>query len=130
MNVDSRISKKMAAQIVRFERCQMPGAAPTESGLRQFHHFESTGEQPASPDPYFLRLWNGKKWWQWTVKNLAELYGTAEWPGWLQLEHDFKDDPTALIELRGLIGKRQGHIAMQAAGYQGVWDEGWPATNG
>lgn len=84
---------------------QQGSPAPTDIGLRQFHRFESLGETPEHPDPYFTHLVNGKRWWEWTLNSYAELYLTDDWPGWAQLEVDFADDPRGFKQLESRIGR-------------------------
>ena len=96
-------------EILRFER-SMPGYPRTSIGLQQFYERESKGREPGEPDPYFLRLCNGKKWWEWTVNEYAALYSTSEWPGWRQLEDDFRTDPRGLEAIARRIKTRVGHL--------------------
>ena len=90
-------------QVKRFEACQ-PGAEPSETGLCQFHDFESQGLRPAFPDPYFERLLDGKKWWEWTLNLYAKQYGTADWPGWTSVKEDFKNDPAGFRQVKQRVG--------------------------
>jgi len=85
------ISERFRRTVRRLEECQ-EGPSETEDGLEQFYQFESSGEWPEHPDPYFFRLWNGKRWWEWTVNSIALRYGTKDWCGWDRLKDDFRDD--------------------------------------
>jgi len=98
-----------SGEVLRFERCQH-GFPRTKRGLQQFQEYESKGVYPEYPDPYFIRLLNGKKWWEWTVNEYAARYGTAEWPGWVQLEQDFASDPAGLEAIARRVGTRTGHL--------------------
>ncbi len=108
-----KFKESFLREVARFETCQ-DGAAPTEIGLEQFFNKESNGAEPAIPDPYFVRLLNGKRWWEWTVNYYAEMYDKFEWPGWLQLEEDFKKDPSGLQQIRQRVGLRVGDVALGA----------------
>lgn len=87
------------AEVARFERC-CPGPDRNASGLAQFHAYESRGVRPADPDPYFRRLLDGKKWWEWTVNAIAETYLTDDWWGWAQFEQDYAGDEAGLKQIR------------------------------
>lgn len=90
----------------RFEDCntaKSPGYS--EIGFNQFYKYESTGEFPENPDPFFTHLLDGKKWWEWTLNWLADMYLTHEWYGWYILATDFIDDPSGFKQLRQRIGK-------------------------
>lgn len=88
------------AEVARFERASTVPIRRSDDGLRQFHAWESRGEEPETPNAYFAQLLDGKKWWEWTVNEYAGLYGTNEWPGWATLEEDFKDDLAGLRQIR------------------------------
>ncbi|KKK63326.1 hypothetical protein LCGC14_2995400, partial [marine sediment metagenome] len=98
-----------SSEVLRFERTH-PGYPRTSKGLAQFQERESKGTEPEDTDPYYLRLCTGKAMWEWTVNDLAGLYRTIEWPGWLQLELDFKDDPRGLEQIAKRVGVRKGHL--------------------
>jgi hypothetical protein len=87
-------------EVARFERIENAGGKRSELGLVQFHAFESHGERPPNPDPYFEALLNGKRWWEWTINYYAEMFGTAEWPGWNQLQMDFVSDDQGLAQIK------------------------------
>lgn len=95
-------------EVERFERCQ-DGVPRSKVGLSQFLSRESTGGNPAKPDPYFIRLLNGKKWWEYTVNQYAAQYGTWEWPGWKCLEEDFREDRAGLEQIFRRVNTRVGH---------------------
>lgn len=100
---------KLKAKTVRqHERYARLGgsAEPTEIGLRQFVDYESRGVFPDDPCPYFRRLLDGKKWWEWTVNEYASLYGTMEWFGWYQLEADFRNDVDGLRQIAQRVKRR------------------------
>ena len=72
---------------------------PTDIGRQQFFDFESRGIVPENPDPYYLRLSDGRKWLDWQRNDMKEQYfrylnGISDcgWYGWHQLREDFKDD--------------------------------------
>jgi hypothetical protein len=87
-------------EVERFERCCRVQARRNPIGLEQFHNYESRGLVPEQPDPYFARLLDGKKWWEWSLNEYAKLYESNEWPGWLQLEQDFAGDEAGLNQVR------------------------------
>lgn len=102
---------KFLKECDRFESaCDYPGFRPTrtELGLRQFYEKESNGIDPDKPDPYYVRLVEGKKWWEWTVNFIAESWGTMHWDGWVKLAEDFKDDESGFRQIADRVGMR-GH---------------------
>jgi hypothetical protein len=98
-----RFRGRFMREVSRFERC-CGGADCTQAGLAQFHDYESRGIRPATPDPYFARLLDGKRWWEWQVNEIARMYGTDEWWGWHQLAEDFANDKPALKQIADRIG--------------------------
>lgn len=93
-------------EVQRFADTMRPQiCVATEKGLAQFHDYESRGIRPQSPDKYFRFLLDGKAWWEWTLNNIAETYGTDEWPGWYCLALDFKDDAEGFLQLRKRLRK-------------------------
>jgi len=100
-----RYKAKWLTELQRFERANTCTKPPTRSALgrKQFHEHESRGVRPQQPDPYYVYLLDGKKWWEWTLNACAALYASDEWPGWHQLEIDFKDDPAGLKQLRARV---------------------------
>ena len=99
-----KYSRGFLREVARFDsRGLQPGrgTARTEVGLRQFYDYESSGIKPDAPDPYFTALVNGKAWWEWTLNQYADLReNRVDWPGWLQLALDFKDDPSGFRQVR------------------------------
>ena len=97
--------KSFLHEVARFDRCnrQTGSPFPNDIGLRQFYDYESRGIRPDAPDPYYVHLLNGKKWWEWTVNEYAGLFTTNDWPGWCILEQDFADDPAGLEQIRQRI---------------------------
>lgn len=90
----------------RFAECQSNSSAvPSDVGLHQFFEYESYGKKPEQPDPYFLRLLNGKAWWEWTVNYIADSYLGERWHGWAMLWHDYRDDPAGFNQIRARIGR-------------------------
>jgi hypothetical protein len=65
---------------------------PSETGRQQFFELETSGGSPVDPDPYFLRLCDGKKWFDWLNTEMRESYLTEYWWGWYQLYEDWKDE--------------------------------------
>ena len=63
----------------------------TEDGLAEFIAYENGGPVPLTP--YGADLLSCKRWQEWTLNQIAALYGTDEWPGWAQLRADCHDDP-------------------------------------
>lgn len=101
-----KYSVKFLAEVKRFDECnRQPGSpAPTEIGLKQFFEWESKGIEPAVPDRYFKHLLDGKKWWEWTLSEIAKTYLTSEWFGWMCYAEDFKDDQAGFRQLRQRCG--------------------------
>lgn len=100
-----RYRDSFMAEVARFERCcPLPAHEPEPVGLAQFFAFESQGIEPAEPSPYFVRLLNGKRWWEWQLNEMARTYGTDEWWGWATIEDDWRNDPRAVRQLRQRIG--------------------------
>lgn len=99
-------SGRFLHEAARFERCQPGGAARTDLGLSQFHRHESLGVWPVDADPYFDRLWNGKRWWEWTLNQYRDLHFSQDWWGWCQIEKDFADDPAGLRQVKRRCGRR------------------------
>lgn len=122
-------SDSLSPEILRFERC-CDGYPRTKIGLAQFRVYESTGQGPgerdalgnwgSEADPYFVRLWNGKRWWEWTVNEYASAYGTRDWPGWTVLQRDFADDPDGLEQIARRIKTRKGHLLTTSPNTEGV----------
>jgi hypothetical protein len=98
--------QKFLTQCDRFAKCctAWPDVLPTELGYEQFHRYESHGISPDSPDPYYEKLIAGKKWWEWTVNQYAEIYLTPDWIGWHQLRLDFHDDADGYRQICQRIG--------------------------
>jgi hypothetical protein len=98
-----RYRQSFLNEVARFERCW--GEAPANDiGLAQFFAFESHGRYPSQPDAYFLRLLEGKRWWEWTLNEFKSLRASEDWWGWAQIEIDFADDPRGLQQVRDRIG--------------------------
>ncbi len=108
MSNEKRLSESFLAECRRFERCNdASSASRSEIGLRQFHTYESRGTMPEAPDPYFVRLLDGKKWWEWTLNYYADQLrnnGGQEWPGWFQITEDWQDDPAGLRQIARRCG--------------------------
>jgi hypothetical protein len=73
---------------------------PNELGRRQFYEFESWGKVPENPDPYYLRLCDGRKWMDWQRNELKysihKFFGleikeqcSIEFHGWYLLREDW-----------------------------------------
>lgn len=88
----TRYRQSFLDEVVRFERCNPCPAGSEPIGLRQFFDRESRGITPESGTPYFRRLLDGKKWWEWTLNEYADRYLTWEWWGWWQITKDFAGD--------------------------------------
>lgn len=106
----------MAVEIARFDRCnRSPGSpAPNDIGVQQFSVRESRGVDPDEPDPYFYHLLDGKRWWEWTLNYIADMYDTAEWPGWVSFELDFQVDPSGLKQLKSRVAQGLGSLSILA----------------
>ena len=63
---------------------------PSEEGRRQFLEYETNGISPEHPDPFYLRLSDGKKWFDWQNTELRSLYHSEEWWGWYTLYEDYR----------------------------------------
>ena len=69
---------------------------PSITGREQFYYWESEGTIPNSPNPFFLRLQDGKKWFNWQINEYRSLYLTDDWFGWEQLKEDWKGNESIL----------------------------------
>lgn len=67
-------------------------AQPNNIGKEQFFNKQSYGVTPNKPDSYYLRLIDGKKWFDWQIQEYIELYLSEEWWGWEQIINDYKND--------------------------------------
>ena len=116
------VSRSFMVEVVRFERCGMCSGPPRSGvGLAQFHARESRGHVPAQPDPYYQRLTNGKRWWEWTLNEYGKLYGTREWWGWATIEADFARDPAGLRQVRARVrGMARGFVPPSRQGKGGA----------
>jgi len=65
---------------------------PTAEGRQQFHEEDTHGRQPASPDPFYLALRTGKKWFSVQQADIRSKWGSGEWVGWYQHWKDFKGE--------------------------------------
>lgn len=101
-----KYSKSFLLQVKRFED-EQEGVPQNDTGLLQFHSYESRGFEPETLDPYFTRLLNGKKWFEWRINQIAKTYGTDDWWGWYQLEQDYKDDPGQVELIRQRIKQQR-----------------------
>lgn len=61
----------------------------TSLGVQQFEDWDSRGNFPDNPDPYFLVLQNGKKWFDWQQSELKKMYNSQWWWGWEALRNDY-----------------------------------------
>lgn len=92
--------------------CPDGGAERSEEGLRQFLAYESRGIRPESPDPYFTRLLNGKKWWEWTIEQYRTAFKTGvDWFGFYTYRRDFKNDHRGFNMIFGGIRKGLAKMA-------------------
>lgn len=132
-----RYKKTWMKEVDRFERIDNRCSAKrNDVGLRQFYEYESRGVEPDCPDPYFSRLLNGKKWWEWTLNEYADRWGTDDWPGWLCLAYDFLDDYPGYRQVLSRIRQRYNvngdcekfrsnlaNVDLASNGvFSGVWD--------
>jgi len=101
-----KISQNMRQEIWRFDRSCPGPAKRNQLGMEQFAKFEATGKTPEESDPYFLRLLDGKRWWEWTLNEYLKVCNQAAagdglcWDGWFQLAKDFVDDINGFKQLR------------------------------
>jgi hypothetical protein len=72
---------------------------PTQRGRDQFHDWESCGIEPDEPDPYFLSLKQGKKWFNVLQADIMHTYLTWEWWGFYQYWIDWKGQRWVLRHL-------------------------------
>lgn len=71
-------------------------AVPCDKARQQFVEHQSHGTIPENPRLYYEMLSVGKSIWDWTVEQYRQDRFTDAWPGWAQIEHDFRDDPEGL----------------------------------
>jgi hypothetical protein len=64
----------------------------SEVGRNQFFEYESYGKYPENPDPYFLHLQQGKKWFSVQQESIRDNYSTWEWDGFYSYWKDFKGE--------------------------------------
>jgi hypothetical protein len=72
---------------------------PTEEGRLQFFEYESYGKYPETPDPYFLSLQQGKKWFSVQQEDIRDKFLTWEWWGFYCYWVDWKGQRWALEHL-------------------------------
>lgn len=72
-----------------FLKFSQVNAEVSEKGRKQFFEHQSYGEKPKDPDPYYLRLSNGKKWFDFQIQEYLTLYDTQEWWGWYSIVNDY-----------------------------------------
>lgn len=109
---------KFSANFIRaVERYRKSGNIPipiSERGMEQFWRYESKGERFPDPDPSFVWLVAAKARWEWTLNEMRRAYDgetdPSGWPGWLELEELYADDPEALRQIRQRIGLRVGDV--------------------
>ncbi len=101
------IPSKFRIEADRFKKCATNEASVeySEKGVEQFYCYESTGQIPEFPDPFFNLLVNGKKWWEWTLNFIKDTYLTEKWSGWYMYAKDFKNDPNGFKQLRQRCGE-------------------------
>lgn len=68
-------------------------------GRQQFFDLESFGKRPSEPDPYFLCLEEGKKWFSVQQADIRKSYLTWEWWGFYQYWVDWKGERWVLRHL-------------------------------
>lgn len=81
--------------LLRIWKCH-PVLPITKQSLQEFVLYEN-GKLDYPPCASTQNLIDAKRWFEWTINEYANLYGTQEWPGWLQLEKDFQDDPKMVV---------------------------------
>jgi len=94
--VDSVTAKRLEELYLKFSDGDVP---PTEEGRQQFYDYESYGKYPENPDPFFLRLQQGKKWFSVTQEMIREKYLTWEWWGFYCYWKDWKGERWVLKHL-------------------------------
>lgn len=73
---------------------------PTDEGRQQFLEHESHGVVPVEPDGFYLRICEGKKWFEWQQNEFRDHYLHPEyWWGWDQLRVDWDGHHWKLKEL-------------------------------
>jgi hypothetical protein len=72
---------------------------PTERGRQQFFEWQSYGAYPDNPDPYFLSLDEGRKWFHVQQTTIKDSYLTWEWWGWYCYWVDWKGERWVLRHL-------------------------------
>jgi hypothetical protein len=107
-------SRGFLASVNRYFKASGMSIDISSLGLRQFWLYESKGFVPRNPDPSFTWLVAGKRRWEWTLNEMRRAYdGETDqggWPGWLELEEAYADDPEGLRQTRQRIGMRVGHV--------------------
>lgn len=72
---------------------------PTRKGREQFFRMQSFGEEPETPDNYYLHLMGGKGKFDFLTKEYLNNYRSGEWWGFLQLWRDWKGNRFILPKL-------------------------------
>lgn len=101
-----KYSGNFLGEVARFERWST-SQRRSDRGLRQFYEHESRGIKPIDPDPYFVDLLNGKKWWEWHLNQVADTYlKPYDWHGWVSIRLDYFDDNSGFRQIRDRIGQK------------------------
>jgi len=64
-------------------------AEPNDKGREQFFERQTYGVEPENPDPYYIMLTEGQKWFDWQVQEYVKLYLCDEWWGWDTIIRDY-----------------------------------------
>jgi hypothetical protein len=72
---------------------------PNKIGRQQFFEFESYGKEPCEPDPYFVCLSQGKKWFSVQQEDIRKSYLSWEWWGFYCYWKDWKGQRWVLKHL-------------------------------
>ena len=78
---------------------------PTKIGRQQFFDYETYGTCPEKPDPFFLCLRQGKKWFNVQQDDLRKSWGTGEWFGFYCYWKDWKGQRWVLRHLFSWVPK-------------------------
>jgi hypothetical protein len=62
----------------------------SDKGRTQFFNQQSYGIFPENPDDYYLKLLDGKKWFDWQIQEYISLYLSDDWWGWYQIVEDYR----------------------------------------
>ena len=80
----------------------------TGEGAKQFHEHQSRGIKPSSPDPYYLKLVDGKRTFDFLFSEYRKMYMSGHWWGFHLLWLDWEGKRWVLPHLCGWYPKLVG----------------------